>query len=111
MDSNTLSNFFLFGLGIITTVVTALLTMWVSKNSAKLVRGRSIKEVVDSANAIIEMYEKHVGALETKVGDLEDKITGLQNKLDETLKHNEALQKLLMLSPAMQLTVTAESGK
>jgi predicted nucleic acid-binding Zn-ribbon protein len=97
VDSNTISNFALFGLGIVTAIVTTLL----AKGSSKLIRGKSIKEVVDSANAIIEMYEKHVGALELKVGTLEKEISALTSKLDETLKHNEALQKLLMASPAI----------
>ncbi len=101
MDPNTLSNFLLFGLGIATTAVAVLL----ARNSSKIMRGRSIKEVVDSANTIIEMYEKHIGILETKVGDLQEQITSLETKLDETLKKNDALQKLLMVSPAMQLTV------
>lgn len=98
MDSNTLSNFLLFGLGIATAAVTTILV----RGSSKLMRGRSIKEVVDSANAIIEMYEKHVGALETKVGELEAQISSLKTKLDETLENNQALQKLLLSSPAIK---------
>lgn len=76
---------------------------FVSKYTSNLLRGKSIKDVVDSANAIIEMYEKHVGALELKVGDLETQVTALSGKLDETLRHNIALQKLLLESPALKV--------
>lgn len=111
VDSNTISNFALFGLGIVTTIVTVLITLKVSKSTSNIIRGRSIKDVVDSANAIIQMYEKHVGALEAKVGDLETQITSLTTKLDETLLKNDALQKLLMVSPAMKLVVAPEEPK
>jgi len=74
-----------------------------TKFSSRLLKGRSIKEVVDSANAIIQLYENHIGVLETKINSLESDIKLLKTKLDETLAHNEALQKLLLASPAVTL--------
>jgi hypothetical protein len=99
VDANTLSNFLVFGLGIATTAVAIIL----AKNGSKLLRGRSIKEVVESANAVIDMYEKHVGALELKVGDLEKQIGDLKTTLDDTLRHNIVLQNLLMASQPIHL--------
>jgi len=80
-----------------------------SKNAGKLFNGKGIKDIIDSANAVIQMYESHVGALELKVGSLEKEVSSLTAKLDETLKHNEALQKLLLVSPAV--TLPAAGGK
>jgi peptidoglycan hydrolase CwlO-like protein len=102
MDPNTLSNFLLFGLGIATTAVAIIL----AKNSSKIMRGRSIKEVVDSANAIIELYKNNIGVLENKVGDLEKQVASLETKLDETLKHNEALQKILLSAQPVTVPIT-----
>jgi peptidoglycan hydrolase CwlO-like protein len=83
--------------------VTALVTVVAGKYSTKLFTGKGIKDIVDSANAIIQMYEKHVGALELEVTQLKTQIAKLEEKLDQTLQHNEALQKLLLASPAVTL--------
>jgi peptidoglycan hydrolase CwlO-like protein len=97
MNSSALAEWamFIFGIG---TVIVALR---IGAVSSKVLSGKSVQEVVNSANAIIEMYEKHVGALESEVNGLRTQVASLESKLDETLKHNEALQKLLMVSPAM----------
>lgn len=82
-----------------------------SKNTGKLFNGKGIKDIIDSANAVIQMYESHVGALELKVGSLEKELGVLTAKLDETLKHNEALQKLLLVSPAVTLPQGGVKGE
>ena len=97
MNSSALAEWSLFAFGVAVTLVGVI----AAKQVPKLFKGKSIQNVVDSANAIIEMYEKHVGALELKVGELEKQITSLEAKLDETLKHNTTLQNLLMASPAI----------
>lgn len=99
MNSSALAEWALFGFG----VIAALLGSLIAKQVPKLFRGKSIQEVVNSANAIIEMYEKHVGALELKVDSLEKEVTALTAKLDETLKANSALQKILAASPPVTL--------
>jgi peptidoglycan hydrolase CwlO-like protein len=91
--------------------VTAFITVGISKYSTKLFNGKGIKEIVDSANAVIQMYEKHVGALELEVTNLKNQIEKLEGKLDETLKHNEALQKLLLVSPAVTLPQGGVKGE
>jgi hypothetical protein len=99
VNSSALAEWSLFGFGVAATIVGAI----IARQVPKLFRGKSIQSVVDSANAIIEMYEKHVGALELKVGALEKEVTALTAKLDETLKANSILQKLLAASPPIQL--------
>lgn len=99
MNSSALAEWALFFFGVVSAVVVAI----IGKNVPKLFKGKSVQEVVDSANAIIEMYEKHVGALELKVGALEKEVASLTAKLDETLKANSVLQKLLASSPPISL--------
>ena len=89
----------MFGFGAIVT----LLGVVAAKQVPKLFKGKSIQNVVDSANAIIEMYEKHVSALELKVDSLEKEVSALTAKLDETLKANSVLQRMLAASPAINL--------
>lgn len=93
----------LFALGVISTIGAGTVIVVVSRYSSKLFKNKSVRDVVDSANAVIQMYEKHVGALELEVNSLKEEISKLKEKLDETLKHNEALQKLLLASPAVQV--------
>ena len=64
MNSSALAEWALFAFG----ALAALIGVIVARQVPKLFKGKSIQNVVDSANAIIEMYEKHVGALELKVG-------------------------------------------
>lgn len=97
MNSSALAEWSVFAFGIIVTLAGVA----AARQIPKLFKGKSIQNVVDSANAIIEMYEKHVGALEIKVGALETEVAALTAKLDETLKHNITLQNLLMASPAI----------
>lgn len=103
MNSSAAAEWALFIFG----VIAALIGVVVSKHVPQLFKGKSVQDVVDSANAIIQMYEKHVGALELKVGALEKEVSTLTAKLDETLKANNVLQKLLMAAPPM--TPPAES--
>jgi peptidoglycan hydrolase CwlO-like protein len=95
----------LFFLGAASVVVAVI----AGKYSSRLLTGKGIKEIVESANAIIEMYEKHVGALELEVSSLKREVANLTSKLDETLTQNAALQKLLLASPAV--TLPPEVGK
>lgn len=97
MNSSAISTWALVFLG----AAGALVATVVAKGASNLVKGRSIDEIVNSANAIIEMYEKHVGALELKVGDLETKIAALTAKLEDSMAKNEKLQQLLLAAPAM----------
>lgn len=99
MNSSALPEWAFFALGIASAIVTAVVT----KQVPKLFQGKSIQNVVDSANAIIQMYEKHVGALELKVESLEKEVSALTAKLDETLKANSTLQKILAASPPVNL--------
>lgn len=91
-----------WGLFALTFFAGAIATV-ASKNTGKLFNGKGIKDIIDSANAVIQMYEKHVGALELEVTNLRTQIEKLEGKLDETLQHNEALQRLLLGSPAVAL--------
>lgn len=95
----------LFVLGAIGGGVTVI----VGKYSNKLFQGRSIDQVVNSANSIIKMYESHIGLLETKVNDLETKLDNVVKKLDEALADNLKLQKLLLASPAVTLPPEASN--
>jgi len=99
VNSSALAEWALFGFGAIVT----LLGVVAAKQVPKLFKGKSIQNVVDSANAIIEMYEKHVSALELKVDSLEKEVSALTAKLDETLKANSVLQRMLAASPAINL--------
>lgn len=93
------------------TFFAGVIATYASKNAGKLFNGRGIKDIIDSANAVIQMYESHVGALELKVGSLEKELVALTAKLDETLKHNEALQKLLLVSPAVTLPAAGSGNE
>lgn len=84
-------------------VISAAVAVFLGKGSSKLLQGKSIDEVVNRANAIVDLYEAQVKALEDKVEDLTGCIGELKTKLEETLKHNEALQKLLASSPSITL--------
>jgi peptidoglycan hydrolase CwlO-like protein len=99
VNSSALAEWALFGFGVVVT----LLGVVAAKQVPKLFKGKSIQNVVDSANAIIEMYEKHVSALELKVDSLEKEVSALTAKLDETLKANNVLQRMLAASPAINL--------
>lgn len=99
MNSSAAAEWALFAFGVLAALVGSL----IRKHIPKLFKGASVQEVVNSANAIIEMYEKHVGALELKVGALEKEVAALTAKLDETLKANTALQKILAASPPVTL--------
>jgi hypothetical protein len=99
VNSSAAAEWAMFALGAIGVALTALL----SKYAAKLLPGKSIQGVVDSANAIIDMYDKHVKALELEVGRLKDEVAGLTAKLDETLKANSVLQRILAESPPIKL--------
>lgn len=99
MNSSAAAEWALFAFGVIAAILGGL----VRKHIPKLFKGASVQEVVNSANAIIEMYEKHVGALELKVTALEKEVTALTAKLDETLKANSVLQKMLAASPPITL--------
>lgn len=96
----------LFFLGAASVVVAVI----AGKYSSRLLTGKGIKEIVESANAIIEMYEKHVGALELEVASLKKEISSLSTKLDLSLERNDALQKLLLVSPAVAPTTEAGKG-
>jgi peptidoglycan hydrolase CwlO-like protein len=99
VNSSALAEWSLFGFGVVATIVG----YFVARHAPKLFQGKSNQNVVDTANAIIEMYEKHVGILQIEVTSLKDKVASLSAKLDDTLKKNEALQNLLLASPAMKL--------
>lgn len=87
-------------------VLSAAVAVFLSKNTSKLLVGRSVKEVVDSANSVIELYDKRADALELKVAELTEELAAVRKKLEETLAHNEALQRLLMASPAINPAVS-----
>lgn len=99
MNSSALAEWALFFFGVLATLVGII----AARQVPKLFKGKTIQNVVDSANAVIEMYEKHVGALELKVDSLEKEVASLTAKLDETLKANSALQKILAASPPINL--------
>lgn len=88
---------------LILAAVGGAATILVGKFANKLFQGRAIDEVVNSANNIIKMYENHISLLEKKVDDLKTEMGGLKIKLEETMAHNAALQKLLLASPAITL--------
>lgn len=94
MNSVPTWGFFILG------VVSAAIAVVLGKGSSRLLQGKSIQEVVDRANSIIELYQNQAEGLETEVANLRTEIGELKKKLDETLSHNAKLQELLLKSPA-----------
>lgn len=97
MNSSALAEWAIFAFGAVATLFGVIM----ARQVPKLFKGKSIQNVVDSANAVIQMYEKHVGALELEVKGLKTEVAGLSAKLEEALAKNDALQKLLLASPAV----------
>lgn len=69
----------------------------------RLFKTKAIKDIVDTANATLNLYEKKdqaqenkIDELETKIDNLESKIDNLQSALDRALAQNELLQTLLL---------------
>lgn len=98
MNSSASAEWALFLFGVLATLVSIV----AARQVPKLFKGKSIQNVVESANAVIDMYEKHLGALELEVGSLKTQVASLEAKLEETLAKNDALQKLLLASPAVK---------
>lgn len=99
MNSSATAEWALFGFGLLTAAVAGIVYKYVPR----LFKGKSIQEVVDGANSVIALYDNHVKALMLKVESLESEVASLTAKLDETLKANGVLQRMLAASPPINL--------
>lgn len=97
----------LFVLGGVTTLGGGAIVVYIGRFSSKLFKDKAIDTVVNSANSVIEMYEHHITALTAsfnlKIAELEGKIDEMGKQLADALLKNDALQKLLLVSPAVKV--------